>query len=140
MWPCGVHSHGVSIVGDVRSATSASVLVRIVFLVAFVLASGACAGESPEVPLGPDGTPDAVLTMGRDVYSRRCANCHGAGGGGGTGPELSDGQVIIAYPDPADQRLLIANGRNAMPSFSGSLSGAELDAVVRYTREVLSPS
>ena len=140
MWPCGVHSHGVSIVGDVRSATSAPVLVRIVLLVAFVLASGACAGESPEAPLGPDGTPDAVLTMGRDVYSRRCANCHGAGGGGGTGPKLSDGQVIIAYPDPADQRLLIANGRNAMPSFSGSLSGAELDAVVRYTREVLSPS
>jgi mono/diheme cytochrome c family protein len=27
-----------------------------------------------------------------------------------------------------------------MPSFSGSLSSAELDAVVRYTREVLSSS
>ncbi|NDH11609.1 MAG: cytochrome c [Actinobacteria bacterium] len=79
--------------------------------------------------------------MARKRYvSRRCANCHGAGGGGGTGPKLSDGQVIIAYPDPADQRLLIANGRNAMPSFSGSLSSAELDAVVRYTREVLSSS
>mgnify|MGYP004305621971 CR=1 FL=1 len=53
MWPCGVHSHGVSIVGDVRSATSASVLVRIAFVVTSVLALGACAGESPEVPLGP---------------------------------------------------------------------------------------
>jgi len=124
----------------VRSATSASVLVRIAFVVTSVFALGACAGESPEVPLGPDGTPDAALAMGRDVYSRRCANCHGAGGGGGTGPKLSDGQVIIAYPEPADQRLLIANGRNAMPSFSGSLSSAELDAVVRYTREVLSSS
>ncbi len=99
---------------------------------------GSCAGESPEVPLGPDGQPDAELSLGRDVYSRRCANCHGAGGGGGTGPKLSDGQVIADYPDPADQRLIIAQGRNAMPAFSGSLSSDELDAVVRYTREVLS--
>ena len=98
----------------------------------------ACAGESPEVPLGPDGQPDPELAVGRDVYSRRCANCHGADGGGGTGPKLSEGEVIETYPDPADQREVIAEGRNAMPSFSGSLSSAELDAVVRYTREVLS--
>lgn len=102
------------------------------------LALGACAGESPEVPLGPDGQPDAELSLGRDVYSRRCANCHGSSGGGGTGPKLSDGDVLEAYPDPAEQRLIIAEGRNAMPAFSGSLSSAELDAVVRYTREVLS--
>ena len=76
--------------------------------------------------------------MGREVYSRRCANCHGAAGGGGTGPKLADGKVIEQYPDPADQLRLIAQGRNAMPAFSGSLSSAELDAVVRYTREVLS--
>ncbi|MEM9201702.1 MAG: cytochrome c [Actinomycetota bacterium] len=99
---------------------------------------GACAGESPDVPLGPDGQPDPELAQGRDVYSRRCANCHGAGGGGGTGPRLADGAVIEAYPDPAEQRVIIAEGRNGMPSFAGSLSSGEIDAVVRYTREVLS--
>ena len=107
-------------------------------LLVCVVSLTACAGESPEVPLGPDGEPDAELSLGRDVYSRRCANCHGAGGGGGTGPRLSDGAVVEAYPDIADQRLIIAEGRNGMPAFSGSLSSAELDAVVRYTREVLS--
>ncbi|MEO0493228.1 MAG: cytochrome c [Actinomycetota bacterium] len=127
-----------------RSATSASGLARValparlVLLVLAVVTLGACAGESPEVPLGPDGAPDEELSLGRDVYSRRCANCHGAGGGGGTGPKLSEGQVVVDYPDPADQRAVIANGRNAMPAFSGSLSTAEIDAVVRYTREVLS--
>ncbi|MEM8705925.1 MAG: cytochrome c [Actinomycetota bacterium] len=121
-----------------RSATSAFGRFRLVVIVVVALTVGACAGESPEVPLGPDGTPDAELSLGRDVYSRRCANCHGADGGGGTGPKLGEGAVIEAYPDPADQRELIANGRNAMPSFSGSLSSAQLDAVVRYTREVLS--
>jgi mono/diheme cytochrome c family protein len=114
--------------------------VRRILAVLFtaVLVLTACAGESPEVPLGADGEPDPELAVGREVSSRRCANCHGAAGGGGTGPKLSDGEVIAAYPDPADQRRLIAEGRNAMPSFSGSLSGEELDAVVRYTREVLS--
>ena len=33
---------------------------------------------------------------------------------------------------------VVTNGRNGMPSFSGSLSTAEIDALVRYTREVLS--
>ena len=89
------------------------------------------------MPLGPDGSPDQELVLGRDVYKRRCANCHGAAGGGGTGPQLSDGAVAEQYPDPVDQRAIIADGRNAMPSFSGSLSTTELDAVVRYTREVL---
>ena len=93
--------------------------ILIVVAVAAVLFSG-CAGESPEVPLGPDGEPDTELSLGRDVYSRRCANCHGAGGGGGTGPKLSEGAVVEAYRDPGEQRELIANGRNAMPSFSGS--------------------
>lgn len=97
----------------------------------------ACASEAPEVPLGPGGTPDAELVTGREIYQGRCANCHGADGGGGTGPMLADGAVVEQYPDPADQRAIIADGRNAMPSFGGSLTPAELDAVVRYTREVL---
>ncbi len=106
-------------------------------LLVVVVLAGACAGQAPEVPLGPDGSPDAELVVGREVYQRRCANCHGADGGGGTGPKLADGAVAVQYPDPAEQRVVIAEGRNAMPSFSGSLSTGEIDAVVRYTREVL---
>lgn len=96
-----------------------------------------CAGEVPEVPLGPDGRPDAELELGRAVYQRRCANCHGAGGGGGTGPQLGDGAVVDEYPDVADQIAVVTDGRNGMPSFAGSLAAVEIDAVVRYTREVL---
>ena len=50
---------------------------------------------------------------------------------------MGDGKVIEQYPDPAEQRRLIAQGRNAMPAFSGSLSSAESDAVVRYARGVV---
>lgn len=106
-------------------------------MVVVLALGGACAGEAPDVPLGPDGEPDAELVAGRDVYQRRCAACHGSSGNGGTGPKLSDGEVVANFPDPADQRAIIADGKNGMPSFAGSLSTAELDAVVRYTRDVL---
>jgi len=96
-----------------------------------------CAGEPPEVPVGPDGTVDAVLVQGRDVYTFQCARCHGSSGGGGTGPKLSDGASVEKYPNIADAIAIVADGRNAMPSFAGGLSEAEIRAVVRYTREVL---
>jgi mono/diheme cytochrome c family protein len=102
-----------------------------------MLAGGACAAESPEVPLGADGQPDAELAEGREVYSSRCARCHGSSGGGGTGPKLADGAVVAAYPDIADQVEIISNGKNGMPSFAGSLSASQVEAVTRYSREVL---
>jgi len=119
----------------VRAPTSCRSLFAVLCVV--VGLPVACAGDVPEVPVGPGGTLDAELVLGRDIYERRCANCHGADGGGGTGPKLADGRVVEQYPDPADQRALILDGRNAMPSFDGRLTSGEIDAVVRYTREVL---
>ncbi len=91
----------------------------------------ACAGDPPEVP---DGDPGLVL--GRQIYKDRCATCHGASGEGGTGNRLNNGRVIAAHPDADSQIELIRNGRGRMPSFS-SFSDEELDAVVRYTREII---
>ena len=82
----------------------------------------------------PDGDPE--LLLGREIYQARCVTCHGANGEGGTGVRLNQGRVVVAYPDPADQAEIIRAGRNRMPSFS-SLSAAEIDAVVRYTREII---
>ncbi|HSL59791.1 MAG TPA: cytochrome c [Acidimicrobiales bacterium] len=112
-------------------------LARAVVAVVAVLALGACASESPDVPTGADGTADPELVLGREIYAAQCASCHGAGGGGGAGPALSDGRVERAYPDLADQIALVANGRGAMPAFGERLDAEELEAVVRYTREVL---
>ena len=88
------------------------------------------------MPNGPDGKPDPVLSLGRDVYGATCSNCHGSSGGGGTGPRLA-GTVVESYPEIVDQVAIVNDGRNSMPSFGGTLSPAEIEAVVRYTREVL---
>jgi mono/diheme cytochrome c family protein len=92
----------------------------------------ACAGESPEVTVD-----DPELVQGREVYVRSCASCHGSSGGGGLGPKLSEGAVTDSFPTIADQIELIANGRGTMPSYTGRLSPEEMQAVARYTREVL---
>jgi mono/diheme cytochrome c family protein len=104
---------------------------------AVALAAGACAPGSPDAPTGPDGKIDPVLEVGQQVYENECARCHGVEGGGGFGPKLADGQVVVVYPDIADEIDVIANGRNGMPGFSARLDPDEIEAVTRYTREAL---
>ncbi len=112
--------------------------MRWIFLTAAIALGGAaCSPGSPDAPTGPDGAVDPVLEAGRTVYENECARCHGADGGGGFGPKLSDGAVVVAYPDIADQIDLIANGRNGMPAYAARLDPEEIEAVTRYTREAL---
>lgn len=47
--------------------------------------------EPPEVAAGPMG-------IGAEVYGGNCAACHGAGGVGGNGRELDQGEVIKTFP------------------------------------------
>lgn len=71
---------------------------------------------------------------GAEIYTANCARCHGADGGGGIGPQLSDDKVTEAFPDPADEVTLVTEGEGSMPSFGGTLSEAEIQQVVDYTR------
>lgn len=102
------------------------------------LGSAACSsGSVPEVPAGPDGAPDPVLVAGRRVYADRCANCHGVRGQGGRGPSLTGDSMAESYPSATDQIEVVAEGKSTMPGFSNTLTPAEIEAVVRFTREVL---
>jgi mono/diheme cytochrome c family protein len=91
--------------------------------------------ESPG--LSSDQAKDAELVTGQQVYLDKCARCHGDAGGGGAGPKLADGRVVKDFPDPEAQAEVVRNGRGSMPAWEGKLTDAEIDAVVRYTREVL---
>lgn len=106
-------------------------------LIAAAVVSAACAPGSPGPPPGPGGQVDPVLETGQQVYENECARCHGDTGGGGFGPKLSEGQMAVVYPDIADEIAIVAEGRSGMPGFSVRLDPDEIEAVVRYTREVL---
>jgi mono/diheme cytochrome c family protein len=84
--------------------------------------------QPPPVPAA--GTANA----GASIFATRCASCHGADGGGGYGPALGSGIVVERYPNPADQVAVVQNGRGSMPSFAGSLTPEQIQAVVDYTR------
>ena len=84
-------------------------------------------------PQKPAAVPKAGPETGQAIFVTRCASCHGADGGGGFGPTLA-GVVVSRYPNPADQEAVVANGRGSMPSFAGSLTPAQITAVVAYTR------
>jgi mono/diheme cytochrome c family protein len=101
------------------------------------LTLGACSRSAPDVPEGADGRPDAVLVQGRDLYQANCVQCHGGSGGGGRGPQLNGGAALVSYPDIADQIALVTDGKGGMPAYGDRLEPAEIEAVVRYTREVL---
>jgi mono/diheme cytochrome c family protein len=103
------------------------------------------------------------LVIGREIYTGKCASCHGASGGGGVGPALTNGDVVLTFPDPLDHIAWVEGGAESaaeggvygdpsrpggqrsvdtfsgvMPAFGTSLSPEEIAAVVRYEREVLS--
>lgn len=140
MFACGVEAHGSSIVRRVHNRSiprrlSAGWLALAIGAVA--LLSG-CAGGAPPLPLGADGLPDPELVVGQTVYQGRCATCHGSTGGGGTGKKLSEGEVVARYPDASVQTSVVTNGLGGrMPAFREVLTPEEIEAVVRYTREVL---
>lgn len=111
-----------------------------------------------------DGKP-TQLAQGQAIFSAQCAGCHGSAGGGGVGRPMNEGNLIKTFPDILGQlefvwlgsngigpagtpygdpnreggqhKTLSYNG-NPMPAFNKSLTQAELLAVVRYEREVLS--
>lgn len=98
-------------------------------------------GTDPTALRSPDPTgsqaEDAGLVQGRDVYEQRCVSCHGVEGDGGVGGQLSDGATVENYPAIEDEIEVVADGLGQMPGFGSTLSAAEIEAVVRYTREVL---
>ena len=116
------------------------VMLRPLLMAAIFLCAALVACSSagvPEVPAGPDGKPDPVLVAGRQVYVERCANCHGDDGGGGRGSRLSDGVTLARYPGIAEQIGVVADGVRAMPAFADVLTPEQIEAVTRFTREVL---
>ena len=104
---------------------------------------------------------DVLFQESEELYGTACAACHGAGGGGGVGRQLSAGQVLQTFPDPIDQIAFVAVGSQGvglgevygdpdrpggphiagdfgiMPAFAASLTQVQLEMVVFYERAVL---
>ena len=89
--------------------------VAVAALIAVGVLSG-CAGQSEPTTA--------------QVYAARCAACHPVFGTG-LGPQLSPESLSGRY-EAEGLRSLIAEGREGMPGFSGSLTDGQLDALASY--------
>jgi mono/diheme cytochrome c family protein len=106
------------------------------FLAACGSNGGPPAASSPPALTGAQ-RGDAQLRQGRQVFAARCAECHGMDGGGGVGPSFHGRVLLRDFPEARDQVALVESGRGVMPAFGATLSRAEIEAVVRYEREIL---
>lgn len=116
-------------------------MLRVAALSVMLLAVAACSGGEvtpspyrPAIEVAGDGT------MGRDLYLRDCAWCHGPDARGTEyGGPLSD----IADKGPAAFHFVISTGRmpidspeDAMERSESSYSPEEIDAIVAYANEI----
>ncbi len=81
----------------------------------------------------------ADLELGKQVYAKKCASCHGADGKGNA---KVAGMLKVNIPDLAgssgksdvDLLKLLSDGKKPMPAFGKSLSKDEMDAVLAYAK------
>ena len=71
---------------------------------------------------------------GEEMYLQLCSNCHGDRLEGGIGPALGPGSNAASQPDEF-LRVTIDEGRGRMPSFSSTLSDAQVERLIGYLRE-----
>lgn len=99
------------------------------------------------------------IALGAQVFQSNCVACHGSAGQGGVGPKLAGGEAKLTFPNEADHIAWVTNGSaskkgqpygdpnrpggahvaasGGMPAFGGSLSAAQIAAVVQYERDAL---
>jgi mono/diheme cytochrome c family protein len=105
----------------------------------------------------PTGEEDP-LVLGEELYvagaSPACASCHGASGGGGSGPAFTDGAVAETFPDWRDHVMWVKLGSDGwpsdtygaqgktvgqvgtMPSFGDTLDDQQIAQVVLHERQL----
>jgi mono/diheme cytochrome c family protein len=97
--------------------------------------------------------PTHRLEIGRAVYARACATCHGQAGNG-DGPAaaafatkptaLTDGRLMNGLPDEFLSNIIVNGGpaeglAPTMPPFRGLLTDPEIDAVIAHVRALAQP-
>jgi len=80
-------------------------------------------------------TMDELMAKGQEVYNTNCAACHQANGEGipGNFPAIR-GSAVATGPIDAHLNLVLQGKGSMMSGFAGSLSKAEVAAVVTYQR------
>lgn len=83
----------------------------------------------------------SAQTGGKNIFTSKCAICHGPDGRGNTSIGRNLNIADLHSPDvqkmsDADLKTVITNGKNKMPPFKGKLTDAQMSDVISYIREL----
>ena len=98
------------------------------------LALGLAATAEEPVKNPYTGNAEAIAEGAKLFKRLNCFACHGAAGGGGMGPSLSDDQWQLGNGDDASLLLQVMEGRAAMPAYSGVIGEDEAWKVIAFVR------
>ncbi len=89
-------------------------------------------------------SPAETKPDGARLFRRACVNCHGSDGKANTsmGHELGARDLTDAHAQhQTDAELygIIANGKGNMPGFDPRFKPAEIQALVKYVRQIAAP-
>jgi outer membrane protein assembly factor BamB len=131
--PAGTNAN-VAIVGDTLITAASFPLGKGQHPVIIAYRLGAT-GSAPTTTAGTTTTTTtaAGALSGKQVFVSNCGSCHTLGAAGTTGsvgPNLDQ-----LKPNAARVQKQVENGGPGMPSFSGTLSAAEIAAVAKYVAQ-----
>ncbi len=119
------------VVGAFGAAIS---FVVVLLLGAIVLGMGFGPSDDERIARAEARSLDLSEAEVAQIYSARCASCHGPTGQGLIGPGFARVSVRLTVEEHVD---VVRNGRNTMPAFAGILRDGEIEAVVAYERDIL---
>ncbi|MGE0027316.1 MAG: PQQ-binding-like beta-propeller repeat protein [Thermoleophilia bacterium] len=111
-------------------------------VVAYRIGATPPAATAPETTSSTATAPSTTTAQGggggtaggKQIFAANCASCHtlaDANATGTVGPDLDQ-----LKPEAATVQLQVTNGGGGMPSFDGTLSAAEIQAVADYVAQV----
>ena len=128
------HNAGQRLQARVNFFVATAVLLVAVASVAVAGTLGEDPGTNSGVLQGSDTTvadEEQRSVAGAAVFAANCSGCHGERGQGRVGPALAGNDGL------ADRAMVVervSRGSGIMPAFEGSLSSAQIEAVVDYLR------
>jgi mono/diheme cytochrome c family protein len=79
---------------------------------------------------------EALRPPGATLFAANCASCHGPDGGGGIGPQLSEGTAANHLSEAQAMSFVTNGAAPPMPTFGDVLSPAQIRQVVTYIRNL----
>jgi cytochrome c oxidase cbb3-type subunit 3 len=113
-----------------------TMMIVLMLSVAVLLISGISCTEDRSSSVKSPVADSPEVREGAEIYVKTCQSCHGEGGRGDIGPDLTDNKWKYGGSDD-DLYTSISEGRpGGMPGWKNSLGEEKIKKVISYMRSI----